>query len=51
MSVRSVGIDLLEVKRMERAIERWGERLLERVFTEEIPCLCVSALRTFAKFT
>ena len=33
MSVLSVGIDLLEVKRMEMAIERWGPRLLERVFT------------------
>ncbi len=34
MSVLSVGIDLLEVERMERAIERWGPRLLNRVFTE-----------------
>ena len=34
MSVISVGVDLLEVERMERAIERWGARLLDRVFTE-----------------
>jgi holo-[acyl-carrier protein] synthase len=34
MSVRSVGIDLLEVERMERALERWGTRLLDRVFTD-----------------
>ncbi len=33
MSVLAVGIDLLEVERMERAIERWGSRLTERVFT------------------
>lgn len=33
MSVLAVGIDLLEVERMERAIQRWGSRLTERVFT------------------
>ena len=34
MSVLAVGVDLLEVERMERALERWGSRLLDRVFTE-----------------
>ena len=33
MSVRAVGIDLLEVGRMARAVERWGGRFLDRVFT------------------
>lgn len=33
MSVKSVGIDLLEVDRMARAIDRWGIPFLNRVFT------------------
>ncbi|MFO7769564.1 MAG: holo-ACP synthase [bacterium] len=33
MSVRAVGIDLLEVERMARAVDRWGQRFLDRVFT------------------
>ncbi len=28
------GVDILEVDRMRDAIERWGDRLLERVFTK-----------------
>lgn len=31
--IRGVGIDLVEKERMVRAVRRWGERFLERVFT------------------
>jgi holo-[acyl-carrier protein] synthase len=34
VSVTAVGIDLLEVARMARALERWGEAFERRVFTE-----------------
>jgi len=34
MSVVGVGIDLVDVGRMKRAITRGGERFLRRVFTE-----------------
>ncbi|WP_026370692.1 holo-ACP synthase [Kallotenue papyrolyticum] len=27
------GIDIVEIERIERAIQRWGERFLQRVFT------------------
>lgn len=27
------GVDIIEVARMRRAVERWGQRLLQRVFT------------------
>jgi holo-[acyl-carrier protein] synthase len=27
------GIDLIEIERIARAVERWGDRFLERVFT------------------
>lgn len=31
----SVGIDVVEVARLGRAVERWGERFLARTFTDE----------------
>lgn len=27
------GVDIVEIKRLERAVERWGDLFLERVFT------------------
>jgi holo-[acyl-carrier protein] synthase len=29
----SVGVDIVEMARMRRALERWGERILRHVFT------------------
>lgn len=29
-----IGIDIIEISRIERAIARWGERFLRRVYTE-----------------
>jgi holo-[acyl-carrier protein] synthase len=29
----SVGVDLVEIPRIRRALERWGERFLKRVYT------------------
>ncbi|MEA3338089.1 MAG: holo-ACP synthase [Chloroflexota bacterium] len=29
----SIGVDIVEVNRIERAVSRWGERFLKRVFT------------------
>ncbi len=37
--IYGLGIDMVEVARIERAIERWGHRFIERVFTpHEIEC-------------
>jgi len=30
-----IGIDLIEISRIERVIERWGDKFLERIFTEK----------------
>ena len=35
-----IGIDLVEIKRMEAAITNWGERFLHRVFTKAEIRLC-----------
>lgn len=34
MEVKGLGVDLVEVRRMRRAVERWKERFLARVFTQ-----------------
>lgn len=48
MAVQGVGLDLVEVTRVEAAIGRWGRRFLERVFTpEEIAC-CAGQVRRLA---
>ena len=31
--VNSLGIDIVEVKRVKRLVDRWGDRFLHRVFT------------------
>ena len=33
--IHGVGIDIVRTARMRQAVERWGTRFLERVFTEE----------------
>lgn len=37
---QSVGVDLIEVARIARALERWGERFLQRIYTENEIALC-----------
>ena len=32
--IRGIGVDIIEVTRIERAVARWGEAFLGRVFTE-----------------
>lgn len=31
--IRGVGIDLVNIDRIEQAVERWGQRFLQRIFT------------------
>ena len=35
-----IGIDIIEIARIEKAIARWGERFLHRVYTEPELRLC-----------
>lgn len=36
----SIGIDIIEIERIESAIKRWGKRFLNRVYTESELKLC-----------
>jgi holo-[acyl-carrier protein] synthase len=40
MAIYGVGLDLIRVDRLQRALERWGERFAQRVFTEAERTAC-----------
>lgn len=40
MTVRGIGVDLVEIPRMRGVIDRWQERFLRRVFTAEEIAYC-----------
>ena len=35
-----IGVDIIEIVRIQRAIDRWGERFLHRIYTEQELRLC-----------
>jgi holo-[acyl-carrier protein] synthase len=41
----SVGVDLVDIERFERVIERWGDRFLNRVFTPDERRTCLETAR------
>ena len=40
--IYGIGVDLVNVKRVERVLERWGDRFVGRVFTQAEAGLCRS---------
>jgi holo-[acyl-carrier protein] synthase len=38
--IYGVGIDLVKIDRMKEVVEKWGQRFLERVFTEDEISYC-----------
>lgn len=38
--MHSVGVDIIEIERVEKALRRWGHRFLHRVFTEAELHIC-----------
>jgi holo-[acyl-carrier protein] synthase len=47
--VLGVGTDLIETKRIEESIDRYGERFLERVFTPEEIAYCMRKKKNAAE--
>jgi holo-[acyl-carrier protein] synthase len=45
-----VGIDLVNIPRMEAALNRWGDRFLRRVFTEQEVEICFQRAYPAASF-
>jgi holo-[acyl-carrier protein] synthase len=40
VNIKGIGIDLAQIPRLRRAVERWDERFLRRVFTDEELAYC-----------
>jgi len=49
--IYGIGVDLVNVKRMERAIERWGNRFIERIFTPREVDFCTQSRRSVSRFS
>jgi holo-[acyl-carrier protein] synthase len=45
--IYGVGIDIVNVSRMKEAVDRWGERFLKRVFTENEIAHCYEKKNPF----
>ena len=48
--IYGIGIDLVRVSRIERVIERWGERFVDRVFTADEANVCQGRPYPFSAF-
>ncbi len=40
MSVHSVGVDLIEIERIEKLLEKYGEKFLKRIYTDHEIAYC-----------
>jgi holo-[acyl-carrier protein] synthase len=45
-----IGVDLVQISRMEKVIQRWGERFLRRVFTENELAVCSQRVKSASAF-
>ena len=48
--IYGIGIDLVQISRIESAVRRWGDRFLERIFTRSEIAHCSSKVRPASRF-
>jgi holo-[acyl-carrier protein] synthase len=48
--VYGIGVDLVQICRVENVIKRWGDRFLKRVFTEDEISICCRRVRSSSAF-
>lgn len=44
----TTGVDIIEIWRVQRVLERWGQRFLDRIFTEAEQAYCRSRVPNLA---
>ena len=44
----SIGIDIIEMERIEAVIEQWGERFLKRIYTDDELRICQGRVSSLA---
>jgi holo-[acyl-carrier protein] synthase len=48
--IQGIGTDIIEISRIQRSIERYGERFLDRLFTEDEQKYCGRHKESFRHF-
>ena len=48
--IYGIGVDLVNIKRMERVIDRWGTRFINRIFTTQEINFCYQRPRAVSSF-
>jgi holo-[acyl-carrier protein] synthase len=48
--IYGIGIDMVEVSRIQKALERWGDRFLKRVFTQAEIEYCGDKVHSASRF-
>ena len=43
-----IGVDIIEIDRIERAVNRWGQRFLQRIYTKEELDYCRGRIQSLA---
>ncbi|MBW2610265.1 MAG: holo-ACP synthase [Deltaproteobacteria bacterium] len=49
--IYGIGVDLVQIKRMEKAIQRWGDRFVNRIFTPDEMKICYNKAFPFSVFS
>jgi holo-[acyl-carrier protein] synthase len=49
--IYGTGVDLVQVERIEKVIERWGDRFINRVFTKEERKFCLKRTSPASAFS
>ena len=48
--IYGIGVDIIQIKRIEKAISRWGDRFINRVFTQNEVITCNNRPSPFSAF-
>jgi holo-[acyl-carrier protein] synthase len=49
--IYGIGVDIVEISRIEKALQRWGDRFLRRVFTDSEIAYCHNKAAPAARFS
>ena len=49
--VYGIGVDLVDIRRMEKVIDRWGDRFIHRVFTDAEMEICYARSSPISAFS
>jgi len=49
--IYGIGVDLVKIKRLEKAIQRWGDRFVSRVFTPDEMTFCYNRVSSASAFS